>query len=606
MSDPVVRAVDTAEPAVVRILTQVQAHLTVNFPGAASVTFPQDGTSYPLVLSGTGTFITANGDILTADHVVNPPHDAQLSQGLDTLAGQDVAAYVNQHSQPNSGQVTSDQVVQALQAGQLPSTPQYGTTQSAAFLNTSYTGQLTATSFQNLPPQVQLKVDRIEKESPPNVRDTAIVHVAATDTPNVTVGNSTGVQQQDTLTIVGFPGNADVSSRPTDIFTTSINKVIVSATKTTDAGAPLIQVGGNVEQGDSGGPALDSKGAIVGIVSFSIAGNTSPGNTNFLQASASAQQLIQSLNLNTSPGQFQRLWSQALADYASTAPGHWHKAQTGFQRLQDSYPQFKAVTPYLTYANQQAQNEPTGIAGSPTSVLFWTLGVIGLVLLLLLLLLFFALSRRNRRKPALATGAMGGNTSYLFQSPPAQAYPSNTPHVPNTSPSASAYGGSFPAFGGPPNATFGMNETMPPVGQPQQPSFPAMGQGQSLYPPVPQTPSQQPSFPPVAQPSQSQGSPYFSFPNSPVQGMGQSNDMGQLRQSPGVSEVYNNANSNSGDVTYPWPCGHVNRANARFCGVCGAPAPAASSTPASTPSFDYRNAPAEQYNPMPNNQNPMV
>ncbi|TMD40369.1 MAG: zinc ribbon domain-containing protein [Chloroflexi bacterium] len=24
----------------------------------------------------------------------------------------------------------------------------------------------------------------------------------------------------------------------------------------------------------------------------------------------------------------------------------------------------------------------------------------------------------------------------------------------------------------------------------------------------------------------------------------------------------------------PWPCGHMNRANARFCSICGEPAPA--------------------------------
>ena len=280
ISDPVVRAVDIAEPAVVRILTQVQARLLVNFPGGPSVTFPQDGTSYPITLSGSGTFISTHGDILTADHVVNPPHDTELSNALDAQASQDIANYVNQHSQSNGGsQATADQVTQALQSGQLPSTPQYGTTQSVAFFSTAYTGPLTATSFRNIPSQIQMSVDRIEKESPVDQRDTAIVHVQANDTASVQLASSTGVQQQDELTIIGFPGNADVSNLPTDILTPSINKLLVSAIKTTQAGAPVIQVGGNVEQGDSGGPALDSKGNIVGIVSFSIAANGSPGNT---------------------------------------------------------------------------------------------------------------------------------------------------------------------------------------------------------------------------------------------------------------------------------------------------------------------------------------
>jgi len=549
VSDPVVRAVDIAEPAVVRILTQVQSRLVVNFPGAASVTFPQDGTSYPLTLSGTGTFISSHGDILTADHVVNPPHDQELSGGLDTLASQDIANYVNQHSQSNGGgQATADQVTQALQSGQLPSTPQYGATQSVALFSTSYTGPLTATSLQNLPSQVHKAVDRIEKESPVNQRDTAIVHVPINDTASVQLGSSTGVQQQDNLTIIGFPGNADVSSLPTDILTPSINKLIVSAIKTTQTGAPLIQVGGNVEQGDSGGPALDSKGSIVGIVSFSIAGSGSPGSTNFLQASESAQQLIQSLHLDTTPGTFQKSWSQAFTDYASTTPGHWHKAQSELQQIQDSYPQFKAVTPYLNYAAQQAKNESTtgSLLSTPTSIpaLVWIVGVLALIVLLLLVLLGIGLSRR--RKPASAIAAnstnignvgIAGNTSYLQQTSQGQIH---LPNVPNIPPSESAYGNGLAAFGGPPQATFGMQDTPP--------QLPASSQPQPLHPLHP--------------------SPYSSYPAQQT--------LPTEADAPTISGVTNGSNA-----LQPWPCGHLNRSTAHFCGICGAPSPTSSTPPPS-------------------------
>lgn len=546
VSDPVVRAVDIAEPAVVRILTQVQARLTVNFPGAASVAFPQDGTSYPLTLSGSGTFISGHGDILTADHVVNPPHDTELSNALDALASQDVANYVNQHMQTNGSQATADQVTQALQSGQLPSTPQYGTTQSVAFFSTAYTGPLTATSFQNIPPQVHMNVDRIEKESPVDQRDTAIIHVPVNDTASVQLGSSTGVQQQDNLTIIGFPGNADVSNLPTDILTPSINKVIVSATKTTQAGAPVIQVGGNVEQGDSGGPALDSNGSIVGIVSFSIVGNNSPGSTNFLQASESAQQLIQSLNLDTAPGPFQKAWSQAFMDYASTAPGHWHKAQTELQKLQESYPQFKAVVPYLTYASQQAKSEQSigPVLSSPTSIpaLVWTIGVLVLIVLLLLVLLGVGLLRR--RKPASAAissnAANTSNTGYSPQAPQGQI---RLPNVPNVPPSASAYGNGLAAFGGPPQATFGLQDTTP-----QPPVIPSV-----------------PAQPPIPRPQ-----PYPSYPGQLAQTPRQAVN---TPMQPGTSATPEDVSSS--DILRPWPCGHVNRANARFCSVCGEPAPAA-------------------------------
>ncbi len=75
VSDPVVRAVDIAKPAVVRIITMLSGQLTVHFasPVNKDVTFPQTSSSYQIALSGSGTFITATGEILTADHVVTPP-----------------------------------------------------------------------------------------------------------------------------------------------------------------------------------------------------------------------------------------------------------------------------------------------------------------------------------------------------------------------------------------------------------------------------------------------------------------------------------------------------------------------------------------------------
>src|ERR1700724_2549577 len=103
LADPAVRAADVAGPAVVRIITTIKGHLTVHFPPTTQVTFPQqDNGSYSLQISGTGAFITSQGDILTADHVVNPPKDKTLDQMLYKSAAQDVANYINQNAKQGS------------------------------------------------------------------------------------------------------------------------------------------------------------------------------------------------------------------------------------------------------------------------------------------------------------------------------------------------------------------------------------------------------------------------------------------------------------------------------------------------------------------------
>ena len=152
VADPAVRANDVAGPAVVRIITTIKGHLTVHFPPTTQITFPQqDNGSYSLQLSGTGIFITSQGDILTADHVINPPKDKTLDQMLYNAAAQDVANYINQNAKQSSSQVTNDDVIQQLSSDQLSSTTSYNSpVNSIVYLSTSYTGPLTASDSEQL------------------------------------------------------------------------------------------------------------------------------------------------------------------------------------------------------------------------------------------------------------------------------------------------------------------------------------------------------------------------------------------------------------------------------------------------------------------------
>lgn len=527
VADPVVRAVDIAQPAVVRIITQVDGKLIVHF-SSGDVTFPQDGSNgYPLGLSGSGTFISAHGDILTADHVVNPPQ-ADLDSFLQQTAAQDVATYMDSTLKANP-QVSAATVAQELASGQLNSTSQYDTPQSRAYLSFAFTGPLSATNFQSIPSSVFSNVDRIEAQSAVNQKDVAIIHVGnMNDMPMVQLGDSSGVQVQDQLTIIGFPGNGDVSTTPTNLLTSSVNTVSVSSIKTTDTGAPLIQVSGNVEHGDSGGPALDSTGEVVGIVSFGIG---TQGSTSFLQASNSAHQLVQQLNLNTTPSAFQTAWSQAFNDYSVTSTGHWHKAAQELQRLATTYPQFKGINPYLVYAQQQAKIEkvavtptatPTTSHSSASSFLVntWPLLAGGAVIVLLVLLFGVVIARSRGKKPAPATSKQNYSTptngAYPFTPPPVNQGPPLSPSLPQTPPS---------------------------YGSPRNPSMPFGAQ------PVP--PTQQPPVWPAP--------PQSSQPPLP-------------RQANTHASGTSNAAEDSTQIMVPWPCGHMNLSTARFCSKCGEPA----------------------------------
>jgi Trypsin-like peptidase domain len=422
--------------------------------------------------------------------------------------------------------VTASTVSQELQSGQLPSTTSYDPATSEVFLNTSYTGPLTGSDLSSVPFQLRAAVDRIEMQSSFAETDVAIVHVSMNDMPSVQLGDSSTVQQQDQLTIIGFPGNGDVSQQPTDLLTASVNIINVSSIKTTDSGAEVIQVGGNVERGDSGGPGLDSNGSVVGIVSFGLSSSNSPGGTSFLQASNSARTLVQSLKLDTSPGPFQKAWSQAFTDYSANTAGHWHKAVQEFTSIAAKYPLFKAITPYLNYAQLQARNEQvsttpsTGSSSSNAIVVYaWTFG--GIVLLVLLIVAMFrvVMWRRKRRSVSVATASSG-----IIGAP--QVSMSSSRQIPSPSGVSVQQGQQAPA--------------VPGIPAQQKPAIPADDDGMTAF---------------GAPPGRTLPSPIKPYPT--------------LTQVPAVPPP----TSTSGTLR-TWPCGHLNRSNARYCSICGEPASA--------------------------------
>lgn len=597
VSDPVVRQVDIAQPAVVRIITTITGSLAVRFtPTSDPVTFPLSGGTYPIQLSGTGAFISSHGEILTADHVVNPPHDQELDQALYETAAQDIADYINTHLQP-SQPFSPDDVVAALEAGEFSSTTAYGQPSSEVFLSTAYTGSINAASLNGVPAKDHATVDRIEAQSSFDAMDVAIVHVSGMDDmPSIQLDNSNQVQDLDNLTIIGYPGNGDLSNSPTDLLTSSVNKIYVSAIKTTDAGAPVIEVGGNVEHGDSGAPALDSNGNVVGIVSFGLSDANDIGLTTFLQASNSAETLIRSQGINTAPGPFEKAWSQAIDDYSSAVPGHWHKALQELQSLANNYTNFQGVTPYLTYAQSQAGHEQvpstTGSTGASAALIV----VLILLLLVILCAVLFVLLRR-RVQPVVATpyamatmgtypqqpgGSFGAYSSlppgYIPQTPAnhtaASQYELAAQQVPQTPPlTVSAAPLSQPSKEAEPAYANGSGLAMPPANWPFASESSAAAQPVEQAKPFerglptwapPEAVAQAPEPTPLAQQVPAQPASV-----TPTEGQEESGAQARTFSVPRRPSLPLTDSSTTNQQIWVAPCGHVNTLNVRFCRVCG-------------------------------------
>jgi S1-C subfamily serine protease len=106
--------------------------------------------------------------------------------------------------------------------------------------------------------------------APMSGQDLALLRLEAADMPTLRLGDSASLQIGDPLHIVGFPGvvlthellNASATMEA------SITNGAVSGFRTDRAGQPVIQTDAPVAGGNSGGPALNRAGDVVGVLTF--------------------------------------------------------------------------------------------------------------------------------------------------------------------------------------------------------------------------------------------------------------------------------------------------------------------------------------------------
>jgi S1-C subfamily serine protease len=413
-TNPVVRQVDVAAPAVVRIATTVTGSIAFNLCGKRAALAGQT-----LGGTGSGAFISAHGDVLTADHVVHIPRE-DLDQ--EWFASRRLAIGIAQVLNRNPSclelprPLTVDDILAGyVQAVGLPFVTSYSAPTRRVWMNTTFTGPVSATpsgEFLTTLFSASSLQATVVGASPFEEDDVAILHVNVSNTLSIQLGDAESVAVQDHLTVIGFPGNADIfhpdgTYDATDLLTPSVNDLHVSAIKSGVTNNKQLQVSGNIEHGDSGGPALDDDGHIVGVVSYG--GVDLPVGTFFLRTSNDAQQLLRAAGIDTQPGPLQNLWAHAFADYADTVPGHWHRAAQELDNLLIQYPSFLGAKPYKDYADQAATREVAPAAKSELSLPDNTLALLiaggGALLALGLLIVLLIVLRRSRRAPVTALPA---------------------------------------------------------------------------------------------------------------------------------------------------------------------------------------------------------
>lgn len=230
-------------------------------------------------------------------------------------------------------------------------------------------------------------------------KDVAILKIDATNLPTVKLGNSDNIHIQEPIIVIGYPGVAspiDLNALSNEsLFIPTVTNGHISAVKSDYKGTPVIQSDAAITHGNSGGPAFNDAGEVIGIATFGSAKEVA--GFNFFVPINTGWEFVRQAGTQPESGLFNQLWAQALDLYDGGKCASAKDKFTDVLRIMPNEPDAQR----LMAAASACESAP----GNPMSKLMDTNGpvvyAVGAVILLGILFLVF------RKKPAAVPAAAG-------------------------------------------------------------------------------------------------------------------------------------------------------------------------------------------------------
>lgn len=182
--------------------------------------------------------------------------------------------------------------------------------------------------------------------------DVALLKINASNTPLIKIFSGS-VTQNEKITILGFPGDAEnnlVSNASLDV---SVTDGSISAIKQAAGdNGKLYQSDADASHGNSGGPAVTESGEVIGLLTYRLSGDDQ-GNAakSYIRDIADLTKLAQSKNVNfATASNAQDTWVKGLTLFSQN---HFSAAKKEFQTVQQAYPAHRLVGSYIDNADKQ-------------------------------------------------------------------------------------------------------------------------------------------------------------------------------------------------------------------------------------------------------------
>jgi len=324
-SGPLTDVLLRVKPAVVIIVTEVSGDVRLSCPNrsAQRVTPPSSQAH------GSGYLVDPDGYIITNGHVVQPYYekdDREVREAFVRDAIQEACL------EPGLSDERAQAAVQQLY-------PRVATTVGVELKKTltvvlpnrdKYVAEVKAYS----PPLAERPGKQVASGgggATESGKDVAVLKIDAKNLPTIPLGDSDQVQVGQPIRILGFPGVVmyhDLLDKRSAV-EASITSGLVSSLKLDARGGPVIQTDAAASWGNSGGPAINERGEVVGMLTFI---SLTPDETqavqgfNFLVPVNTVKEFARAAGVPLDrPSPFNAVWHEAVDRYTR---GDWAGAQS--------------------------------------------------------------------------------------------------------------------------------------------------------------------------------------------------------------------------------------------------------------------------------------
>jgi serine protease Do len=219
-------------------------------------------------------------------------------------------------------------------------------------------------------------------------KDVAVLKIEGKNLPTLPLGDSDNIQNQDNIWVSGYPAAADSDLlSPDSSLVSSMNAGQISATsKKTEQGSPVIQINAAATHGNSGGPVINKKGEIIGLLTFR--GDTVNGQEvqgfNFAVPVNTVKEFVNQAGAKNAKSDTDKLYQEGLNLYWG---GYYKHALEKFESVQRIYPNHSEIKQYIANSEKKMGSSIT-LWSDYTTIYYIVDGVSGVLIIILLLFTF--------------------------------------------------------------------------------------------------------------------------------------------------------------------------------------------------------------------------